>query len=80
MFKDYFSKNDEKFKIETKTINEAKDINDTIADIRKKVKVKNVIPTRFGVEVILFNNNDAKEAAKIAGTKDIEDTSIFIKG
>ena len=61
-------------------INEAeKDIDKILSDIRKKVKIKTIIPTRFGTEIVLFNPNDAQEAAKIAKTKDIEGNSIFIK-
>jgi hypothetical protein len=80
MFRDYF---EDKLLVKNKKseiLEAKKDSVDIVKNIRDKVKVKNIIPTRFGVEVVLFNTADAKEAAKIAGTTDVEDTSIFIKG
>ena len=51
---------------------------DILKDIRKKVKIKTIIPTRFGIEVVLFNPNDAQTAGRIAKTHKIEGNSIFL--
>ena len=80
MFKEFLKKPKSEYEKISDNINEAeKDIDKILSDIRKKVKVKAIIPTRFGLEVILFNPNDARTAARIAGTHDIEDNSIFTK-
>jgi hypothetical protein len=84
MFKEFLktSKTSEnEYKDISDNINEAeKDIDKILSDIRKKVKIKTIIPTKFGIEIVLFNPDDAEKAAKIAGTKDIDGNSIFIKG
>ena len=79
MFKDFFESSDkEEFKIETETLEEATDINAIVEKTRKKMKIRTIIPTKFGVEIVLFNPQDAKEAAKIAGTKKVDGNSIFV--
>ena len=80
MFKKYFNSEIKKTTIKEENISilESKDFDKVLADIRKEVKIKQIIPTRFGIEVILFNKNDAELAAKIANTDKIEGTSIFV--
>jgi len=77
-FKKYF-KVEEKY-IEEKHIEEKIDIeiDDILKKIRKSVKIKQIVPTKFGIEVKLFNSQDAQDAAKIADTKKIDGSSIFI--
>jgi len=80
MFKEYFGKSEENFKIETETVTEAVDINKALDKIRKSnIKVKNILPTKFGVEVEFFSTDNAKEAAKLVGTKKVDGKSIFLE-
>jgi hypothetical protein len=82
MFKDFFenrSINNMKEKDSyIKESNESEKDN-ILSNIRKEVKIKDIIPTRFGIEIILFNSADARKAAEIAKTEDIEGNSIFVK-
>jgi len=79
MFKEFLKTPKTKYKEIFGNINEVeKNTDDILKDIRKKVKIKTIIPTKFGVEVVLFNPNDAQEAAKIANTKKVEGSSIFL--
>jgi len=80
MFKQYFK--EEKIqtplqKVEEKT---EKEIDKTISEIRKKLKIKSIVPTKFGFQVDFFNPNDAKEAAKMADTSKISGNSIMVEG
>lgn len=76
-FKKYF-KDEEVDQIEDKQVEESIELDDTLKKIRKSVKIKQIVPTKFGIEVKLFNAQDAQDAAKIAGTKKIDGSSIFI--
>jgi len=77
MFKDFFKP---KKIIETVTeeiITETAE--DDIQKIRDKgIKIKTVIPTRFGTEVVFFKEIDAVTAAKLIKKSKIDAKSIFI--
>ena len=80
MFKEYFGESKETFVVETNTVSEAVDINKALDKIRKSnIKVKNILPTKFGVEVEFFSKANAEEAAKIVGTKKVDGKSIFLE-
>ena len=72
-FKSFFDKKDENI-IENK-IEKSEDILDKI---REKFKIKRIVPTRFGIEIVFFNSREAEEASKIAGTSKVDGTSIFL--
>lgn len=64
---------------EIKIIQES-ELDDNIEKIKKsKIKIRQIIPTRFGKEVVFFRDSDAEEAAKVVGTKKIDGKSIFIE-
>jgi hypothetical protein len=86
MFKDFFKETDEDFTFNVETpVNEVKtSIDDKIKKIRDAdIKIKLINPTNFGIEVIFYNEADAKEAAEIIDIPnsdiDIKGKSIFIK-
>lgn len=45
---------------------------------KSNIKIKLIVPTKFGEEVIFFRASDAEDAAKLVGTKKIDGNSIFI--
>lgn len=70
-FKDDISENTEKIIQE--------DDSEDIEKIRKaKIKIKQILPTKFGKEVIFFKDQDAIKAAELVQTKKIDGKSIFI--
>jgi phosphoenolpyruvate synthase/pyruvate phosphate dikinase len=77
MFKEEFNKVYESV-IKDKMTEDKKNTTDILKDIRKKVKIKTIIPTKFGIEVVLFNPSDAQTAGRIAKTHKIEGNSIFL--
>jgi len=73
-FKKFFKESSKQEEIIEKSSN----TEDILEKIRKEVKIKQIIPTRFGIEVKLFNTKDAETAAKVAKTDKIDGSSIFI--
>ena len=52
---------------------------DVTKKIRKEgIKIKIIIPTKFGLEVVFYNKEDAKKAAELVGTNKIDGMSIFV--
>jgi len=80
-FKEAFTKNtSNKAEPTIEKIYENNDIDDITDKLRKaNIKIKIVIPTRFGKEIVFFSNEDAIKAAKIAKTKKIDNKSIFVE-
>ena len=58
------------------TVTEAEDNIQKIRDAG--LKIKTVIPTRFGNEVVFFKERDAEEAQKLIKDSQIDGKSIFI--
>jgi len=87
MFADYFKQAQDDFSFEViKSPSKEKtelELLEAEADVTKKIrkagiKIRSIIPTKFGLEVVLYNKEDAKEAGKVAGTKKVDGNSIFI--
>ena len=80
MFKDFFKTKKESYFTVSKQINEKIDPDEKIKNIRKKgIKIKTIVPTKFGFQVDFFNANDAKQAAEIADTNKIAGNSIMVE-
>lgn len=53
---------------------------DSIAIIKKSnLKIKQILPTRFGKEVVFYREDDAKEAAQLLKITKIDGKSIFLE-
>ena len=86
MFADFFKQANDDFAFEVIKTPKAKtemELLEAEVDVTKKIrkagiKIKSIIPTKFGLEVVLYNKDDAKEAGKVAGTKKVDGNSIFI--
>ena len=77
MFKEFFKPEKITEDVIQKTIIEtAEDDIQAIRDAR--IKIKTVIPTRFGNEVVFFKEQDAEEAKKLIKNSQIDGKSIFI--
>jgi len=77
MFKEFFKpKKITEDVIEKVTVTEAEDNIQKIRDAG--LKIKTVIPTRFGNEVVFFKERDAEEAQKLIKDSQIDGKSIFI--
>ena len=77
-FKTFFK--EEKVQIIDQTIlTISEDTEDNLKKIRDKgIKIKSVIPTRFGNEIVFFKEYDAETAAKLLKTDKMDGKSIFI--
>jgi len=79
MFRDEFKEPGESFTFESKKDGVMTE-EDALEKIKKsKLKVKEIIPSKFGTEIIFFNSKDAKEAGKLVGADDIDGHSILVK-
>jgi len=76
-FKKYFNK-EKIIESEGEIIENKIDFDNILEKIRKEFKIKQIIPTKFGIEVKFFNVDDAKSASKIAKTSKIDGNSIFM--
>lgn len=91
MFRDEFKQATEKLTIETEISSEREqeilaELNEAETKLEKikkdlrdnNIKIKNIIPTNFGVELILFNKDDAISASKIIKTNKVKNNSVFV--
>ena len=79
MFKEYFKIDGDSFTLKTVTESKHVNINDLLDKIRDKdIRVKTIIPTKFGTEIVFYNTYDADSAAKIIKTTEVDGKSIFV--
>jgi len=76
MFKEFFKPEKISEATEKIIVVEAEDDIQKIRDAR--LKIKTVIPTRFGNEVVFFKERDAEDAQKLIKNSQIDGKSIFI--
>ena len=83
MFKDFFKQNENEKEDISFVIETSKDNISTQNNLQKirdsGIKIKTIIPTKFGFEITFFNKFDAQKAAKIIDTDKIDGTSIFME-
>lgn len=79
MFKEYFKVKSDVFTLNAISESQDTDINKLLDKIRKdNIRVKTIIPTKFGTEIVFYNATDAENAAGIINTKEVDDKSIFV--
>jgi len=81
MFRDAFKETEDNFTFNVERNSLPTLVEAEALDILKnsKIKVKNIIPTKWGTEVIFFNAKDAQEAAKLVDAEEADGSSILIK-
>ncbi len=81
MFKDFMKAPVEITVLTEEIIAEADDaIGDTLKTLKdSNIKVKTIIPTRFGTEVVFYNKAAAQDAANLVKADvDVDSNSIFV--
>ena len=84
MFERFFNEINKNHKKEieiTETFLEERDTSqeNVLKKIRDQdIKIKNVFPTSFGIEIEFFNRQDAQKAKDLINTSKIKDKSIFV--
>ena len=80
MFRDEFKEPGEAFTFETSKDDAPMTEEDALEKIKKsKLKVKAIIPSKFGTEIIFFNSKDAETAADLVNADEADGSSIFVR-